>query len=202
MLNPLATLARSVNSVSPHSAMWGLHLLTRAGSPVGKLSAGLWDGRFNFTRSSDAIAHETTEGQNPLEQRGDETTEFSITVTAHALAGLNPIAVYKSWCRDLGKSYYFFLGLLPVSRHLFILQNVNFRFRGRDCDKDGAPMIGEITLTFADDTVLGRVGKTVKDEDAKKGKSGIKKAAKTALNKADSASIWAQVEKTYASQQK
>lgn len=185
--------------------MWGLHVFTRAGQPFPKISGGIWAGELNITRESDVQELTSTEAQNPLDKRGDKPTSFAIIVTANRLAGLNPVTVYKSWCRDLGKSHYFFIGLLPLSADLYILENVTFRFSGRDCDPSGAPIKGDITLTFTADTVLGRIGKDVDSDILSKtqsGKTGIKKAAKTALNKVNSASIWADVEKTYAAQQK
>lgn len=191
MNNPLATLSRAINSVSPHTAAWGPHLLTRAGAAGSIVSSGLWDGALTYTRAANVEQEETTEGENPLAKKGDRPTSFSVTVTANRLAGLNPLLLYKTWEADLGKSRYFFIGLLPLSADLYILQNVSLRFRGRDCDADGAPIIATITLQFTADTVLGRIGKneqtanpSAADPTPTAGaNSGIKTAAKAALNR-------------------
>lgn len=179
----MSSITGLVNKYAFSQAMWGGHLLMPASSSrLGVVSSGIWDGVLRITSELDVVPLESTEAQNPLDVKGgDRPMEFSILVEVSKLGtGSDPIVVQKAWQRDLGKSYLFFVGALPISTSQFILTNVDFFFGYLDTATDGSPLRCDIALTFSEDTVLTIASKLQQTSD------GISKAAKKASPNAQS----------------
>lgn len=186
----LTSILNTANSAAFAQCLWGLHLMCVPGSTLDIVGSGTWDGRLQYSTELDVEQELTTEAQNPLDVKGgDKPREFEIRVIAETLAtGQDPLGVYKSWMRDLGKANYFFLGAMPLDRSMYILRKVEYRMVNADIAADGTPRRAEITLTFAEDTVLKVANKDVKADDDKK---SAKKVGKTKAGKAvDASAVW------------
>lgn len=167
-------LTAQLNRLSPAQAMWGPHLLMPAGATLGVVSSGIWNGILPFSAELDVEQQETTEAQNPLDVKGgDKPREFSIDIQVSTLAtGQSPVTVYNAWQRDQGKSYYFFVGALPIDDSQYILREIEYSHTYFDTAADGSPIRADMRLTFVEDTILSIVSKEEKEpSDAAKKKS-------------------------------
>lgn len=194
----ITSVISQLNRLSPAQGMWGTHLLMPAGSTIaGIVSSGIWDGAQTLTAELDVEQQETTEAQNPLDVKGgDKPREFTINVQVSTLGtGQNPIVVYNSWHRDLGKSYYFFNGALPIDTSQYILQAVELHFTYLDTAADGSPLRADISLTFVEDTILAIASKEEK-EPSKNTKKKSPKAQEKG-EKIDAAKILRETKKSY-----
>lgn len=180
----------SLSSLCPYTAMWGTHLLLPPGR-ANIASAGIWDGVLNYTSELEAEQQETAEAQNPLETKGgDKQKEFTISVQVNKYAtGQNPVDVHQSWMRSLGKTNYFFVGAMPLSRSRFMLTGVEFHFTNRDIAADGSVYRADIFLSFAEDILLRVPCETVQ-EDTEGKASAVKVGAKKAAKKAEASSVF------------
>ncbi len=195
----VTSVISQLNRLAPAQGMWGKHLLMPAGSSIaGIVSSGIWDGAQQLTAELDVEQQETTEAQNPLDVKGgDKSREFTINVQVTTLGtGQNPIVVYNSWHRDLGKSYYFFNGALPIDTSQYILQTVELHFTYLDTAADGTPLRADISLTFVEDAILAVISKEEKEEKKDPSKATKKKSPK-AQEKIDAAKILRETKKSY-----
>lgn len=180
----ITEILNTANASALGQCFWGLHLMAVPGAALELVCSGTWDGNINYSTEIDAEQEETTEAQNPIYVKGgDKPREFEIRVIVETLAtGQDPLGVYKAWMRDLGKSNYFFMGMLPIDRSMYILRRVQYYMVNADIAADGTPRRAEITLSFAEDTILKVANKEVKEdnEDTKKSacKVGKTKAGK------------------------
>lgn len=184
----LLNVTNMINGFSLSQAMWGPHLLMPAGGKLSILSSGIWDGYLLTSSEMDVEQLESTEAQNPLDVKGgDKPIEFAIQVEVSKLGtGSDPIVVSKQWKRSLGKSYLFFVGLLPLSTSQFILKSVELYFGYDDTASDGSPLRCTLALEFAEDTVLAVAQKKQEEE---KSSDGASSAAKKASPKAQGSGI-------------
>lgn len=192
------SLTNAINQLAPAQAMWGFHLILPAGSSVDAVSSGIWDGMLQLSDELDAEQLDATEAQAPIHIFApDKPRDFSVTLQISQLAtGQPPVVVIHQWMQDLGKSYYFFLGTIPLSTSQFILKSVEFSFNYSQTAADGSPLAASVTLSFAEDTVLAaRTEKQqeeepsdgpAKEQKAKSPKAqNASKAAKKASSKSD-----------------
>lgn len=191
------TITQKLNRLAPGQAMWGEHILMPAGSSLGIVSSGIWDGHLPYAAELDVEQQETTEAQNPLDVKGgDKPREFMINIQVSTLAtGQNPVVVYNAWERDCGKSYYFFVGAVPIDTSQYILREVSLHISYADTAADGTPLRAEISLSFMEDSILAIVSKNEK-EPSKKTKKKSPKAQKSA-EKIDAAKILRETQKSY-----
>lgn len=175
----------TINSYSPAQAMWGLHLLMPPGK-YDEVSSGIWDGVITYSSEIDAEQQETTEAQNPIDQKGgDKQKSFSITVQVNKLAtGQDPLLIYSLWVAEIGKCYPFFIGALPIDTSNYRLKSVGMSFQNADIAPDGAAFRIDINLDFEEDIILRKKKETNESGDTKKTASnvGASKAAKKTEN--------------------
>lgn len=179
------TILSAINSISPAQAMWGLHLLM----PPGKYdiaSSGIWDGIITHTSELDIEQQDTTEAQNPLDVKGgDKQKSFSINVQVNKLAtGQDPLSVYASWVRDIGKSYPFFIGAVPIDASVYRLQSVNLSFQNADIAPNGAAFRVDIALDFEENTILRVASKGVEENENEDRSTKKKTASNVGASKA------------------
>lgn len=180
----------ALNSITKNVAgFWGAHVLISPGHAAAQASAGVWDRTIVRHDELEAGQLESTEAQNPLDLKGgDKPREFSISVQVNAIANKqNPLAVYKAWQRDLGKSNLFFIGDIPYHTSRYILQRVEFAFANRDIHAMGTPFRGDINLTFTEDTMLEVPSKGV---ETPQDPNGTKSASKVGPTKAEKVRVW------------
>lgn len=168
----------SVSSPTPHTAMWGPYLLLPPGR-ANRASAGIWDGKLNFTSEREAGQQEAVEAQNPLEPKeGDKQKQFSLAVQVNKYAtGQDPVDVHHAWMLSLGKSHWFFVGALPISSSRFMLEAVEFHFSNRDLAADGSVYRADLHLSFIENTLL-RSSRAGADDEGGSASAGPGKAAK------------------------
>lgn len=186
----MTNLLSNLNTLCPYTAMWGTYLLLPPGR-ANIASEGIWDGVLSYASELEAEQQETAEAQNPLEVKGgDKQKQFSISVQVNKYAtGQNPVDVHQAWMRSLGKSNYFFVGALPISRSRFMLQSVELHFTNLDLAADGSVYRADIYLSFAEDILL-RVPCDTVEETEEGGKSAAKVGAKKAAKKAEASSVF------------
>lgn len=172
------SLTGIVNQLAPSQAMWGLHLIMPAGSSVDAVSSGIWDGKLTLSDELDAEQLDATEAEAPIHIFApDKPRDFSITLQISQLAtGQPPLVVIHQWMQDLGKSYYFLLGAVPLSTSQYILKSVEFSFSYADTSADGSPLRADVTLSFVEDTVLAAATEKQQEENPSDGASNAQKA--------------------------
>lgn len=180
------SLTGIINRLAPAQAMWGLHLIMPAGSTLDCVSSGVWDGELTLSDELDAERLEATEAEAPIHIFApDKARDFSITLQISQLAtGQPPITVIHQWMQDLGKSYYFLLGAIPLSTSQYILKTVEFSFSYTDTAADGSPLRATVTLSFAEDTVLAAAQKKQQEEEPEDGPKKKQKAKSPKAQKA------------------
>lgn len=180
----LNSIAAALNARSQATAMWRTHLLLPAGGKIAPAGSGIWKGTLTYTSELNIEQEETTEGQNPLDNKGgDIPKEFFIQVEVNKIAdGTNPLATYKKWQDSLGKKGYFFIGNTPIDTSMYILRQVEISFSNKDIAADGSPYRADIMLTFNEDVVQKKVDAEIKETAA----ATVSKAAK----KAEKKSVW------------
>lgn len=197
----LFNVTNLLNGFALSQAMWGAHLLMPAGSKLGVLSSGIWDGYLRLTSELDAEQIETTEAQNPLDVKGgDKPKEFSIQLQVSKLGtGSDPLVVAQAWQRSLGQSHLFFVGALPISSSQFILKHVDMFFAYEDTAADGSPLRCDIGLEFVEDVVLAVASRTQKEEKPSEGaSSAAKKASPKAQGESfDASKLLSETQKSY-----
>mgnify|MGYP003297936748 CR=1 FL=1 len=178
---------------STTQAMWRKHLLMPAGGKKNPSGSGIWDGSINYAAELDIEQEETTEGQNPLDQKGgDKAKEFSISVQVNKIAdGTDPLKTYKKWQDSLGKKGYFYIGKKPIDKSMYMLKQVDFSCSNTDFAADGMPYRADITLTFTEDVVEKRAGQEIKAAaEAGTTKKTATKSAKKSEKKEKKVATW------------
>lgn len=177
----------TVNKLAPCTAFWGVYTLSTPGGLLSPIGAGLWNDRTIQMRSRlDVRQLTTTEAQNPLDVRGgDLPHDFSLTIEPNKVAGgLSPLTVFKAWQQALGKSNLFFMGVLPISSSMYILQDVRLRLSNSDFESTGEPWHARIELHFVEDRQtrgIGKVAKAQAQEITSGTEVGMKPGARLAL---------------------
>ncbi len=193
MISSIANRAKTV------AGFWGPHVFVAPGTTGDMVGSGTWDRTFQWHSELDVLQSESTEAQNPLIMRGgDRPKEFSIKVQVLQQAtGQPPMAVYKAWMLSLGSKYPFFVGLLPMGTSRYILRRAELAFANRDIHPSGAPYRADITLFFAEDTLLEVPNQDVEEEETADGKK--KKTAKSVgPKKGEKKRLWNEASKAEA----
>lgn len=128
------------------TANWGLHVFSKRA----EFFRPILDG-FRLGSDLDVEQLHTTEAQNPLlNKRGDMQDVIPLVTLVHrSVDGTDPMTEYNSWVRDLGKSQYFLLNMVPVGFKRYILQAV--AMQNVTWAPDGSMLSAEISLEFLED---------------------------------------------------